>query len=101
MSESNQVLRHTQKLAYGGVPTVPRTKGIPVSELLIGGLATVTAVRVFVPDAARLLRRGLAAGVMVGVASLTERGPVPRSRPRSHGAHMHEALPADEREEQV
>ncbi|MGH3322937.1 MAG: hypothetical protein ACRDOV_00715, partial [Streptomyces sp.] len=42
---------------------------------LIGAVAAATAVRVFAPDAARLVRRGLAAGVMVGVASLTEQGP--------------------------
>jgi hypothetical protein len=32
-----------------------------------------TAVRVLVPDLTRLVRRGLAAGVSVGVASLAER----------------------------
>ncbi|MCF6523137.1 hypothetical protein [Streptomyces sp. JJ36] len=42
-------------------------------QLLIGVLAVATAVRVFVPDALRLARRGLAAGVKVGVASLAER----------------------------
>lgn len=44
-------------------------------DQLIGALAAATAVRVFVPDAARWVRRGLAAGVMVGVASLAERPP--------------------------
>ncbi|MFF4607906.1 hypothetical protein ACFY12_34860 [Streptomyces sp. NPDC001339] len=52
-------------------------------DLLIGGLAVATAARVFVPDAARLARRGLAAGVMVGIASLTERG---RSTPAPNPA---------------
>ncbi|MFG3258907.1 hypothetical protein [Streptomyces sp. NPDC048172] len=46
-------------------------------ELLIGALALATAARVFIPDAARLVRRGLAAGVKVGVASLSERGRTP------------------------
>jgi hypothetical protein len=46
-----------------------------VLDQLIGALAAATAVRIFAPDAARLVRRGLAAGVMVGVASLSERGP--------------------------
>lgn len=58
-------------------------KGNPLFEQFISGLAVATAVRVFAPDAVRLGRRGLAAGVMVGFAALTERGrsgdPAPRA----------------------
>ncbi|MEE1928636.1 hypothetical protein V1J52_10590 [Streptomyces sp. TRM 70351] len=63
-------------------------------EVLIGALALTTAVRVFVPDAARLARRGLAAGVRVGAASLGE--------PRYTAAPVHRrggpALPPGEEE---
>ncbi|WP_030888173.1 MULTISPECIES: hypothetical protein [Streptomyces] len=50
--------------------------------LLIGALAA-TAARVFVPDAVRLVRRGLAAGVVVGVASLAERGRTTHPQPHA------------------
>jgi hypothetical protein len=52
--------------------------------------ATVVAitVRVLVPDLARLVRRGLAAGVSVGVASLAERHAGDRVRPPS-APHPH------------
>jgi hypothetical protein len=38
----------------------------------MGAVATVTAARVFLPDVVRLARRSLAAGVRIGVASLSE-----------------------------
>ncbi len=54
------------------------------SDLLMGALVGATATRVFLPDAVRLARRSLAAGVKVGVASLSERpraGHPPRPAP--------------------
>ncbi|WP_149561560.1 hypothetical protein [Streptomyces cacaoi] len=50
--------------------------------LLIGALAA-TAARVFVPDAVRLVRRGLAAGVVVseGAARSLARGPFATADP--------------------
>jgi hypothetical protein len=63
-----------------------------VLDQLIGALAAATAVRVFAPDAARLVRRGLAAGVLVGVASLSERGPA--AHPPRSGSAVSEAIQA-------
>lgn len=59
-----------------------------VNEVLLHGLVLATAMRVFTPDAARLVRRALAAGVRVGTASLLDhRTPLPcRPSPAPAGA---------------
>jgi hypothetical protein len=54
------------------------------ADLLMSAVVTATAARVFLPDARRIVRRSLAAGVRVGVASLGERvrsGHPPRPAP--------------------
>ncbi|MDJ1135424.1 hypothetical protein [Streptomyces iconiensis] len=57
-------------------------------QMLLIGVLAATAARVFVPDAVRLVRRGLAAGVMAGVASLTERGRDARPQPPASEAGL-------------
>jgi hypothetical protein len=66
-----------------------------LSNLLIGALVIATAVRVFAPDAVRLTRRGLAAGVRVGAASLAD----PRRTARPARRHLEMTLPLPTGEE--
>ncbi|UQA90690.1 hypothetical protein [Streptomyces halobius] len=67
-----------------------------MSDLLISVLVIATAVRVFAPDAMRLARRGLAAGVRVGAASLA--GHRPTVGPSCQHLEVALLLPADEGE---
>ena len=66
----------------------PDERNHSVLQMLLIGVLAATVARVFVPDAVRLVRRGLAAGVVVGVASLTERGRAARPQPHASEARL-------------
>ncbi|MBQ0985152.1 hypothetical protein KBZ10_11590 [Streptomyces sp. F63] len=71
-----------------------------MNEVLLHGLVLATAMRVFTPDAARLVRRALAAGVRVGTASLPDRRPPLPAAPVPAPAGAVSPFPVPEQGEQ-